>query len=163
MILDERTEFCDDQTLNTGAAGTYNIGDTIDLGLAGRDIGSPGQHLSVVISVGTTGIGVASGTGTVAFQLVSDDTPTIATNGTQSVHAVTRAFATSTTSATTTLKPGTVLAQFELPSPANGQPFERYVGIQQVTGTTAISGGRVDVFLTPSPATWKAYDAPWQP
>lgn len=161
MILDERTEFCDNQALNTGAAGTYNIGDTIDLGLAGRDIGSPGQHLSVVVSVGTTGIG-AGAAGTVAFQLVSDDSPTIATNGTQSVHAVTRAFATSTTSATTTLKPGTVLAQFELPSGAGGQPFERYVGIQQVTGTTAISGGTVDVFLTPSPAAWKAYDAPWQ-
>ena len=38
MILDEYNEFCDATSLNTGAAGTYNIGDVIDLGVA-RNLG----------------------------------------------------------------------------------------------------------------------------
>ena len=39
MILDERNEFADAVALNTGAAGSYLIGDQIDLGVA-RDIGN---------------------------------------------------------------------------------------------------------------------------
>jgi hypothetical protein len=159
MILDERTEFCDAQALNTGAAGTYNLGDQIDLGLAGRGVGQPGDQLYLVLQV-STGIEVASSTGTVQFQLVSDDSASIATNGTQSIHLQTQAFATSTTTDTTTLKAGTVLGVFALP--IEGVVYERYLGVQQVTGTTAISAGAINAFLTPTPAAWKAYDAPFQ-
>lgn len=158
MILDERTEFCDAQTLNTGAAATYNIGDQVDLGLAGRAPTSPGDHLYLVIQVAT---GITAGSaGTVQFQLVSDDTATPATNGTQSIHVQTRAFTTGTGTGTTTLRPGTVLAVVQVP--LEGVVYERYLGVQQVTGTAAITAGAVDVFLTPSPAVWKAYDAPNQ-
>lgn len=161
MILDKRTEFADNTAANTGPAGTYNIGDQVDLGLAGRDLGVPDTPLYLVIKVGATGLRVATGTGTVAFQLASDDTTTIATNGTQSIHVRTRDYATSTTSDADVLKPGTVLGVFQLPI-ASGQPYERYLGVQQVTGTTAISAGTVDAFLTATPAVWKAYDAAWQ-
>ncbi len=82
MILDERTEFCDAVACNTGAAATYNVGDQIDLGLAGRSPVSAGDHLYLVIQV-DTGIKVATSTGTIQFQLVSDDSDSIATNGTQ--------------------------------------------------------------------------------
>jgi hypothetical protein len=159
MILDERTEFCDAQALNTGAAATYNLGDQIDLGLAGRGIGQPGDQLYLVLQV-ATGIKVASSTGTIQFQLASDDSGTLATNGTQSIHMQTRAFATSTTTDTGALKAGTVLGVFALP--IEGVTYERYLGVQQVTGTTAISAGAIDAFLTTSPAAWKAYDAPFQ-
>ena len=158
MILDERTVFCDAQTLNTGAAGTYNIGDQIDLGLAGRSPTSPGDHLYLVIQV-ATGIGAGSA-GTVQFQLVSDDTATPATNGTQSIHLQTRAFTTGTGTAAGALRPGTVLAVVQVP--LEGVVYERYLGVQQVTGTAAINAGAVDAFLTPSPVAWKAYDAPFQ-
>lgn len=161
MILDERTEFCDNQALNTGAAATYNIGDQIDLGLAGRGIGQPGQELYLVLQVGATGIN-AAGAGTLQFQLASDDSATLATNGTQSVHAVSRSFTTSTTSgnAGNALQPGTVLAVFQLP--IEGTVYERYLGVQQITGTQAITAGTVDAFLTQTPRAWKAYEAPWQ-
>lgn len=159
MILDERTEFCDATACNTGAAATYNVGDQIDLGLAGRSPVSAGDHLYLVIQV-ATGIKVASSTGTVQFQLVSDDSDSIATNGTQSIHLQTRAFATSTTSDAGALKAGTVLGVFQLP--IEGVVYERYLGIQQVTGTTAISAGAINAFLTPTPAAWKSYDAPFQ-
>lgn len=158
MILDERTEFCDAQALNTGAAATYNIGDQIDLGLAGRGIGEAGDQLYLVLQV-STGI-TAGSAGTVQFQLASDDSGTLATNGTQSIHMQTRAFTTGTGTGTTTLKPGTVLGVFALP--IEGVTYERYLGIQQVTGTAALTAGAIDAFLTPTPAAWKAYDAPFQ-
>lgn len=158
MILDERTEFCDAQTLNTGAAGTYNLGDQIDLGVAGRGIGEAGDQLYLVLQVAT---GITAGSaGTVQFQLASDDSGTLATNGTQSIHMQTRAFTTGTGTGTTTLKAGTVLGMFALP--IEGVTYERYLGIQQVTGTAAITAGAIDAFVTPTPAAWKAYDAPFQ-
>lgn len=158
MILDERTEFCDAQTLNTGAAGTYNLADQIDLGLAGRGVGEAGDQLYLVLQVAT---GITAGSaGTVQFQLVSDDSASIATNGTQSIHLQTRAFTTGTGTGTTTLKAGTVLGVFALP--IEGVVYERYLGVQQVTGTAAITAGAIDAFLTPTPAVWKAYDAPNQ-
>jgi hypothetical protein len=158
MILDERTEFCDATALNTGAAGTYNLADQIDLGLAGRGIGEAGDQLYLVLQVAT---GITAGSaGTVQFQLVSDDSASIATNGTQSTHLQTRAFTTGTGTGTTTLKAGTVLGVFALP--IEGVVYERYLGVQQVTGTAAITAGAIDAFLTPTPAAWKAYDAPSQ-
>lgn len=148
MILDERTEFCDATALNTGAAGTYNIGDLIDLGVA-RDIGN-GQQLYLVIQA-TTGITVASSTGTVTFQLVSDGTSTIATNGTQSIHVASKAWATSTTA----IAAGTILLAVALPM--EGTVYEQYLGVQQVTATTALNAGAVNAFLTPDVAKYKAY------
>lgn len=152
MILDERNEFADAVALNTGAAATYNLGDVIDLGVA-RDLGGD-QALYLVVTVDT---GITCGTsGTVAFQLVSDGTDTIATNGTQSVHAVSKAWATSSTA----IPAGTVL--FAIALPMEGTTYERYLAVQQVTGSAAVSAGKVNAFLTPDVARWKATDAPFQ-
>jgi hypothetical protein len=69
MILDERNEFCDATALNTGGAGSYLVGDVIDLGAASRDIGM-GESLFLVIQVDTTATSGGSATG--AFHLASD-------------------------------------------------------------------------------------------
>ena len=53
MILDERLEFCDATALNTGGAGTYLLGDVIDLEVA-RDIGA-GEPVWCVIQMDTAG------------------------------------------------------------------------------------------------------------
>jgi hypothetical protein len=153
MILDEKLEFCDATALNTGGAATYNIGDVLDLGVA-RDIGN-GQPLYLVV-VCHTGIVVGASTGTVTFQLVSDGTDTIATNGTQTVHAASGAWATSTTA----IPAGTVL--FAAPVPMQGTVYERFLAVQQITGTTALTAGAVNAFLTMDVAKWVAYDAPSQ-
>lgn len=153
MILDERTEFADAVSLNTGAAGTYNIGDIIDLGVA-RDLGGD-KALYLVVQV-DTGIAVGSGTGTVSFQLVSDGTSTIATDGSQSIHARSATFNTSTTP----IAAGTTLMAVQLPM--EGIAYERYLAVQQVTGTTAISAGKINAFLTTDVSRFKAYDAPFQ-
>lgn len=156
MIIDSRNEFCNNVLLNTGAAGTYLLGDQIDLGAtpAPGPLGAI-DDVYVVVSV-TTGIAAAAA-GTVQFQLASDDTASIATNGTATVHSMTRAFVTGTGTGTTTLAPGTVLGVFQLPKAFN---YERFLGVLQVTGTSAITAGRVDAFLTGDPAVWAAYDSP---
>lgn len=151
MILDKRTEFADGVALNTGVAGTYLIGSQIDIG-AVRDVGA-GSELYFVVTV-ATGIELASSTGTVAFKLASDDSASISTT-TSTVHYTSPEFATSTTTDTTTLAAGTVL--FAVPLPMEGNAYERYLGILQVTGATAISAGAINAFLTTDVQKWKAY------
>lgn len=157
MILDELTEFCDATALNTGAAGTYTIGDQIDLQVV-RDLGGD-QTLYLVIGV-TTGIN-AAGAGTVQFKLTSADDAALTSNPVD--HVASAAFVTSTTSGNAggALAAGTRLMALALPLEGS-VPYKRYLGIRQVTGTQAITAGAVDAFLTTHPNAWKAYDAPWQ-
>lgn len=150
MILDERNEFCDATALNTGAPGTYLIGDQIDLGTA-RDVGV-GEDLYLVITVDTPP--TSAGAATAQFTLASDDTANIATNGTASVHFQTKAFTIAEMTA------GAVLAAVALPT--EGVAYERFLGILQTTGTAAFTGGKINAFLTPDVAKWKSYDAPFQ-
>lgn len=150
MILDKRNEFCDATALNTGGAGTYLVGDQIDLGAA-RDIGN-GEPMYLVITVDT--LPTSAGAATAQFQLASDASASIATNGTASVHLETKAFAISEMAA------GTVLAAIALPM--EGVAYERYLGLLQVTGTAAFTGGKINAFLTHDVAKWKSYDAPFQ-
>ena len=150
MILDKRNEFCDATALNTGAAGTYLIGDQIDLGVA-RDIGN-GEPLYLVITVDTQP--TSGGAATAQFTLASDDTANIATNGTASVHFQTKAFSIAE------MTVGAVLAA--VPLPTEGVAYERFLGILQTTGAAAFTGGKINAFLTPDVAKWKSYDAPFQ-
>lgn len=156
MVLDKFGEFCDAIACNTGAAGTYLLGSQIDIG-AVRDVGN-GEELYLVISV-DTGIKLASSTGTISFSLASDDSASISTS-TSTIHFTTPAYATSATTDASTLAAGTVLAVVALPW--EGNAYERYLGILQNTGTTAISAGKINAFLTKTPAKWKAYDSPSQ-
>jgi len=52
------------------------------------------------------------------------------------------------------LTAGTNLAKVVIPM--EGNEYERYVGLVQVTGTAAFTAGVVDAFLTLNPAGWKA-------
>ena len=148
MILDKRTELCDAAALNTGGAGSYLIGDVIDLGVAGRDIGQA-EPLYLVIEVETTATSGGSATG--QFNLVTDDNASLSS---PTVLFSSRAFPVANMTAGRTL----LMAQL----PIEGVAYERYIGIQQVTGTAAFTAGKIDAFLTHTPAAWKAYDAPFQ-
>lgn len=156
MIIDSRNEFCDATSLNTGAAGTYVIGNQIDLGAAAPLLG--GGEALYLVGVANEGI-EAAGAGSVAFELVSDSVATL--DNSVTVHLRTPTIATSTTTDTTTLKAGTVLFAFQVPFGVLNA-FERYLGIRQVTATQAITAGKVDIFLTRDVQAWKAYDAPNQ-
>lgn len=147
MILDERSEFCDATALNTGAPGSYLIGDVMDLGAAARDIGN-GDELYLVVQVDTAATGGAT---TGQFNLVTDDNAALAT---PTVVVSSPAWAVASMTAGKTL--------LSVALPREGTAYERYIGIQQVTGGAAFTAGKVNAFLTKDPASWKAYDAPYQ-
>lgn len=146
MILDELTEFLDATALNTGAAGTYLIGDVIDTTHASiRDLGD-GEELYLVIQV-TTAV-TSGGAATVQFQLASDAQAAIATDGSATIHYQTIAIPKAT------LIAGYAAAIVALP---RGAVYERYLGILQITGTAALTAGAVNAFLTKDPSKYRAY------
>jgi hypothetical protein len=157
MILDNTLEFADAVSV-AAAAGTANIGDVIDLSVA-RDVGN-GEPMYLVISVDTEII-TGGSAGTIAFQLVSDSTDTIATNGTQTVHFKSRDFVTDDAAANdAALSAGAFPVIVALPM--EGQAYERYLAVQAVIATTTVTAGKINAFLTHDVSKWKSYDAPFQ-
>lgn len=148
MIIDSRNTFLNNVALNTGAPGTYLLGDQIDLGaLPGNINGALGEgELPYLVLSVDVGINAASA-GTVQFQLASDSTAAIATDATATILAMSPAFATSTTSGNAggALSAGRIIWAVKLPVLPES---ERFLGIRQVTGTAAITAGRISAFLT---------------
>ena len=142
MILDERTEFADAVALNTGAAGTYNVGDIIDSSVA-RDLGQKPVYLVIQVAVAAT----SGGSATCEFRLVSDATSTISTT-TATIHY--KSFA---------IPVASMVAGYQLviPLPAGSPDYERYLAIQQVTGAAAFTAGAINAFLTLDPNGNKSY------
>lgn len=157
MILDKRNEFCDATALNTGAPGTFTVGDQIDL-QAVRDLG--GDQALYLVILAAVGIN-AAGAGTVQLKLTSADNAALTTNPVD--HVMSAAFVTSTTSGNAggALAAGKRLLAVQIPLEGD-TPYKRYLGIRQVSGGNAISAGAIDAFLTFDVANWKAYDAPFQ-
>ena len=151
MILDKLTEFADAQSVVGTAGATINVGSQIDLGSA-RDIGA-GQPLYLVINVDTSII-TGGSAGTIAFQLASDSTASIATNGTQTIHYTSKAFVTDD-DALNELDAGETAVIIALPM--EGVAYEQFLGVQAVIGTTDTTAGKINAFLTHDPSKWKAY------
>lgn len=145
MILDERLEFCDAVALNTGGAGTYLLGDVIDLNPA-HDPGM-GGNLWCVLQVDTTATSGGSATG--QFSLASDAQAAIATDGSATVHWQSGAIAVAA------LVAKYVIGAFMLP--AEGPTYERYLGILQTTAVAAFTAGKINAFLTKDYAKIKHY------
>jgi len=153
MILDTLTEFASAVTVNA-AAGTANIGSTIDMGAGFGDAGN-GQPIYLVIQT-TTEIVTAGNAGTLQFKLVSDSTATPETDTTVTTHMLTNAFVTDGTDANDPeMKAGGVIFFGALP--LEGNPYEQFIGIQAVTATTTTTAGAIDAFLTLDPHGWKSY------
>lgn len=147
MILDELTEFANAASVAAGT-GTANIGDQIDLGATPPDVGN-GEPLYLVISVDTEII--TGGTaGSIQFQLASDDSASIATNGTQTVHFTSRAFVTDDAGANDAeLSAGALPVVIALPM--EGAPYERYLGVQAVIAGQTVTAGAISAYLTRTP------------
>ena len=150
MIMDERTEFADAASV-AGSTGTALIGDQIPLTDL-RDVGN-GQPIYLVITCSTSII-TAGTAGTISFQLVSDETASIATNGSATVHYDTGDFVTDDDSLND-LDAGDVIACVALP--LEGNEYEEFLGILATVGTTAVTAGAINAFLTLDPKGWKAY------
>lgn len=148
MILDERLEFADAVSV-AGSAGTALIGDVIDTQESTGDM-STSENLYLVVRA-SAAIVTASSTGTFKVALASDAQAAIATDGSATVAFESRSFATGVGAAG--IKAGTLLAVIEVPM----MTHERYMGILATIGTTAVSAGSIDAFLTTDVARWKAY------
>jgi hypothetical protein len=151
MLMDERLEFADAVSV-AAAAGTALIGDVIDLGATARDVGL-GEPLFLVITVDTEII-TGGAAGTIKFQLVSDAQAAIATDGTATVHIDTGTFVTDDAAANATqMNAGEVV--FSGPIPMQGNVYERFLGILAVIGTTTVTAGKINAFLTLDPPRGK--------
>lgn len=140
MIMDELNEFCDATAMNTGGAGTYVIGDVIDLGANGtlKDIGN-GRPVYFVAQVTTTFVGA---TNTTNLQLVSDSVVALTTSPT--VHWQ---------SGATAVASWVAGYRFCVALPVEKR-YERYMGVQHITAVAALSAGAIDAFLTLDPTGW---------
>lgn len=153
MILDSRCEFADAQSV-AHSAGTVNIGNAIPLSVA-RDLGVGGKPLYLVITVDTEII-TGGSAGTIQFQLVSDDSATPATDGTQTIHYTSRSFVTDDSAANdTAMNAGQTPVVVALPM--EGPAYETYLALQYVIGTTTTTAGKINAFLTNDPEALKQY------
>jgi hypothetical protein len=155
-ILDERGEFCDNVDVSA-SAGTALVGDVIDLGAAGEDIGN-GQPIYLVIRTGSTEIITGGSAGTLQFKLASDSVAAINTS-TSTLHVITPTYVTDGTDANDTeMKAGGLIYMAPLPAGTGGN-YERYLGILAVTATTTTTAGTINAFLTfdPHMAAGKTY------
>jgi hypothetical protein len=146
MLTEEITMLAKGTALNTGGADNYVIGNVIDLDVA-RDIGNLTELYFVVQVV--TATDSANDTATLQIKLVSDSTDTIDPD-TYTVHHVTGTFVSSDMPA------GTRLCAVKIPLEGS-QPYERYLGLVQVTGVQAFSAGAIDAFFTPTVQANKHY------
>jgi hypothetical protein len=152
MIIDSLNEFAD-ATSVAAAAGTALIGNVIDLGATPQDLGN-GEPMYLIITVDTSIItgGVA---GTIAFSLASDAQAAIATDGSATTHINTGTFVTDGVDASALLE-GAVAYVGAVPTGA-GKAYERYLGVLATVGTTTVTAGAINAFLTKDPSAWKAY------
>lgn len=152
MILDSRNEFCD-ATSVAAAAGTALVGNVIDLGTDGvNDV----EGMYLVIQT-TTEIITGGTAGTIQFALGSDAQAAITTGFTQ--HLASATLVTDDAAANSTaLNAGEYILVAALPK---GQ-YERYLGVMVTVGTTTVTAGAINAFLTATPPTWKSFDAPFQ-
>lgn len=151
MILDERNEFADNVSV-AAVAGTALIGDVIDLGATSQDIGN-GEPLYLVVQTGATEIITGGVAGTIQFQLASDAQAAIATDGSATVHLTSASLVTDDAAANSdALNAGGTIMIAALPPGT----YERYLGILCTIGTTTVTAGTINAFLTHDVAKWTA-------
>lgn len=133
MIRDARLTFGAPVALNTGAPGSYNLGDVIDLTTTGRDLGAGEGNgdlfLYIAMSVAAAGAGASA-----QFNLITSDAAALTTPTVITGTAVTPV---------ASLTVGAPLLAIRLPALI----YKRYLGLQQVTSGAAFTAGSVNAFF----------------
>lgn len=146
MYMDKNTEFADATSVGTPNNTTVNVGNIIDTSGVSRDIGA-GHALYLVVTVDTAI--TSGGAATVAFQMVSDATTTIAVDGTATKHIESDAIAVASLTAGYTMV---------MPFSSVNPTYERYLAFQvKETAGQALTAGNVNAFLTLDPHGWVSY------
>ena len=153
-ILDARNEFCDEVSV-AAAASTAVIGNVIDLGSTTNYPGNS-DGLYLVLQTGSTEIITGGNAGTIFFTLVSDSLSTLGAGVVADCtsHAVSQTFVTDDAAVNSAaLNAGGVIMVVELPRGT----YERHLGILCTIGTTTVTAGTVNAYLTNDPAVWAAF------
>jgi hypothetical protein len=158
MYLDERLEFAD-ATSVAAAAGTSVIGDVIDLKSPTTNpnttVDLEGSDLYLVITTDTEVI-TGGSAGTLELFLVSDALATLGAGVVASctTHIAVGSLVTDDSAANSdALNVGGMIYCGKLPKGS----YERYLGILATVGTTTITAGKINAFLTRDPALYRAY------
>lgn len=141
MTTDAFLELSDNQDLSSATTGTNLSTNTIDLGVAGRDIGNDAQDLTVLINIDTAIAGTSS---TIDFRLVTSANANLSSDTT---------IASSGAIAEATLVAG-YQVRLKIPQYAT---MLRYIGIDYFVGTANLSAGAVTASIEHNPQNWKAY------
>lgn len=149
MIYDKLTTFASAESVAAGA-GTALIGDVIDLGAAGYDLGLSGPNTPYLVLTCTTSIITGGAAGTIQFKLASDAAAAIATDGSASEHLITPAYVTDDDALNDLDAGNTPFFVAKLPM-AGVTPYERYLGILATIATTTVTAGAITGFLTLDP------------
>lgn len=144
MILDKQNTLAEAQSIATTAEDvTYNIGDVIDLAVAGRNIAA-GDNPYVLVRIDTAVTSTAATT--VDFKLVGSASATISTTG-----GATELWS-SGAIAKATLAANYQVDHFKLPKTSL-----RYLGFQVRCGTHKADAGKADCFITLQPKEHTIY------
>lgn len=149
MIMDSRLQLCSAASV-ASAAGTYLLGSQIDTGLTVGTVDAP-IYLHIVVS---TTIVTGGSAGTIGFKLASDASAAVATDGTATDHITTEVYVTDDVPS---IPAGRVLFHGELPRGHGVYPaYERYLGLLAIIGTTTITAGAINAYLTLDKGKWAA-------
>jgi len=132
MIRDVRNTFGDALAATLASTSATVIGDGIDLGSTGRNIGAGVPPLYFVVRVDTAVVGTSS---TYNVELITSDSSTFASGNTTVLQTGAIAEA--------TLVAGYYMIKAPLPS----MTYKRYLGIRNTAGTANLSAGKIDAFL----------------
>ena len=150
MRLDAYNEFCDAVAV-AATAGTYLLGDVIDLSSIGLNLGVTDAYLVIQTD---TEIITGGSAGTIQFFLASDAQEAIATDGSATVHLTSASLVTDDAAANSAaLNAGGTIMAVKLPAGT----YERYLGILGTIGSTTVTAGKINAFLTPDISVWKSY------
>jgi hypothetical protein len=147
MIIDLRATFGQVTPLPTGALGRFNVGDNIDLdgpSISPNTVRTITTNLCIVVQVmeAITSLGAA----TVQFHLVSDDTNSIATDGSASEHFASGPIPVAALGAGRRV-------YLTLP----GATVERFLAMQCTVAGDTLTGGVVAMLLTDTTSDWTPY------
>lgn len=139
MILDTLNTLASRVALATAGTGRQVIADQIDLRLVASNIGA-GKPVYIVVQVNNAV--TSGGAATVDFEVVSDATAALATDGSSTRHLSTGPLALAALGA------NRFVLVAALPQTGN---YERFLGLVANVGTAALTGGTVSAFLTYDP------------
>ena len=142
MLTDRLTSFGWPVDLDTSGTGTEVLGDAVDAGAASANLG---VGIPFYLYLATSDEVTSGGAATVQFELVTADNEALTTN--DEVVMTTTEFALADLGADTVLFVGAIPMR----------NYRRWIGLRQVTGAAALTGGSLYATMTQEPDQWRAY------